>query len=445
MAGSRLKKFLIGLRTSFWFLPGLIVLGAVALAFSLVAVDSQLDLRDWNEGKWVFGAGAEGSRHMLAAVATSMITIAGVTFSITMVVLSLAANQYTPRILRNFIRDRGNQIVLGVFVGIFSYCIVVLRSIVDSAEETFIPALAIFTGLVLALVGVAVFIYFIHHTATSVQATHILSLIAKETAPVIEELWPEQGTPSQGESVSEPERWHVVPLKIAGYVVTMDHGEMARLAEEHDLVIRLHGAPGDYVVEGAPLVSIDRDRPPDGLAAALEESIAVSVVRTIEQDPAFGIRQVIDIALKALSPGVNDVHTAVEALDHLTSLFARMASREEPLRHHFRNGELRVISCERPFAEMVEHAYRSIRNAGDGHVSVFKRLLDSLRTVADFTDDPGRRWVLAGHCAAIGEAVTTVVLERDRQPLRAEAERLAGELSRELPTMAPARPAGSHE
>ncbi len=198
-------------------------------------------------------------------------------------------------------------------------------------------------------------------------------------------------------------------------------------------------------MRGAPLVSIDRDRPPDGLAAALEESIAVSVVRTIEQDPAFGIRQVIDIALKALSPGVNDVHTAVEALDHLTSLFARMASRGEPLRHHFRNGELRVISCERPFAEMVEHAYRSIRNAGDGHVSVFKRLLDSLRTVADFTDDPGRRWVLAGHCAAIGEAVTTVVLERDRQPLRAEAECLARELARELPAMAPARPAGSHE
>jgi len=429
---SRLRNWAIMLRTSFWFLPAAIVLVAMLLAFLLVRADIGDAAERWLGSDLLFRAQVEGSRHMLAAIATSMITIAGVTFSITIVVFSLASNQYTPRILRNFMRDRGNQMVLGVFVGIYVYCIIVLRSIHGSGDEAFVPSLAIVVGLLLALVGVGFFIFFIHHTAMSVQATHVLDEIARQTIGVIEELWP---APDEvvGERVNEPgeSEWHSLPSVQCGYVMAINHAKIGALAEKHDTIIRLHVAPGDYVVKGMPVASCVSPRQADTLAKDIEEPIAVSAVRTIEQDPAFGIRQIIDIALKALSPGVNDVHTAVEAVDHLTAVFATAAARQEPPRHHLRDKRLRVVSAERGFVELLEGAYRSIRNNSEGHVSMYERLLESLITVAHFTADPLRRRMLAEQCDAVGEAAAVGVrLPRDSRPLHAAAERVAAQIRR---------------
>ncbi len=440
---SLIRKLLISLRTSFWFLPAVMVAAAVALAFWLVNVDVASRLDGWPGSELLFAADAEGSRHMLAAVATSMITIAGVAFSITIVVLSLASNQYTPRILRNFMRDRGNQAVLGVFVGIFAYCLVVLRAIHEvEDQEAFVPSLAIVVGLALALVGVGFFIYFIHHTASSVQATHVLGSIVCQTAAVIRDLWPEkEEVAPEPDDALAAKRWWMLPAETGGYVMTINYREIAALAAKHGAIVRLHAAPGDYVVEGGPFAAVTLEDPPESLARALSEHVAFSTVRTIEQDPAFGIRQVVDIALKALSPGVNDVHTAVEAVDHLTSIFALAAARREPPRHHFRDDALRVISNERAFSDLLAYAYRGIRNSGGGHVSLFERLLGSLRTIAGFTDDPERRHALAAECDAIAEAVAdTVALARDREPLLAEAGRLTRELAGEPPPASPVLP-----
>jgi len=429
---SRLRNWAILLRTSFWFLPAAIVLVAVILALLLIRADIGNAAERWLGSDLMFRAQVEGSRHMLAAIATSMITIAGVTFSITIVVFSLASNQYTPRILRNFMRDRGNQVVLGVFVGIYVYCLIVLRSIHESDDEAFVPSLAIVFGLLLAVVGVGFFIFFIHHTAMSVQATHVLGEIARQTIRVIEELWPEPGE-VVGQRVDEPaeHEWQALPLEMSGYVVAISHSELGALAEKHDTVVRLHVAPGDYVVKGMPVASCAPPRQADALVKGLEQPIAVSAVRTIEQDPAFGIRQIIDIALKALSPGVNDVHTAVEAVDHLTTVFSVAAARQEPPRHHLRDKTLRVVSAERGFPELIGDAYRSIRNSSEGHVAMYERLLESLQTVAHFTDDLLRRRMLAEQCDAVGEAAAAGVrLARDSEPLKVAAERLAAQLRR---------------
>lgn len=420
------------LRTSFWFLPAAIVLVAMVLALLLVRADIGDAAERWFGSDLLFRAQVEGSRHMLAAIATSMITIAGVTFSITIVVFSLASNQYTPRILRNFMRDRGNQMVLGVFVGIYVYCLIVLRSIHGSGDEVFVPSLAIVFGLLFAVVGVGFFIFFIHHTAMSVQATHVLGEIARQTIGVIEELWP---APDEvvGRRLDEPaeSEWKPLPSAMSGYVMAINHAKIGALAEKHDTIVRLHVAPGDFVVKGMPVASCVSPRQAEALAKDLDEPIAVSAVRAIEQDPAFGIRQIIDIALKALSPGVNDVHTAVEAVDHLTAIFAVAAGRQEPPRHHLRDKRLRVVSAERGFVELMAGAYRSIRNNSEGHVSMYERLLESLQTVAHFTADPLRRRMLAEECDAIREAAAAgVCLPRDSRPLQAAAERLAEEIRR---------------
>ena len=177
----KLRTLFIQLRSSLWFLPTLMVFGSAALAAILIELDTRLNLKLVTEFPRLFGAGAEGSRGMLSSIASSMITVAGVTFSITIVALSQASNQYSSRILRNFMRDRGNQTVLGVFLGVFTYCLLVLRSIRGGDENRFVPSLSVFGALVLALVGISFLIFFIHHVASLLQASNVISAAAQET------------------------------------------------------------------------------------------------------------------------------------------------------------------------------------------------------------------------------------------------------------------------
>ena len=186
----KLKQIWLRLNSSLWFLPTLMVAAAIGLALALIEVGFQGN--DALVARWprVFGVGAEGSRGMLSAIASSMITVTGVTFSITIVALALASSQYTPRILRNFMRNRTNQFVLGFFVGVFAYCLIVLRTIRGPDEGAFIPSLAILVAIVLALASVGVLIVFIHHIAASIQAGNIISAAARETIEGLRKFYP---------------------------------------------------------------------------------------------------------------------------------------------------------------------------------------------------------------------------------------------------------------
>lgn len=186
----RLRQLWEGLHSSFWFLPTCLVVAAGFLAIGLVEVDHRLETDLEEELPRVFAVSAEGAQGMLQAIATSMITVAGVIFSITILILSEVSNQYSPRILRNFVRDRKNQVVLGVFLAIFVYCLVVLRSIYDVGEEKFIPQIAVLGGIGLSLAGIGVLIFFIHHIAYSIQASTILQRATAETLAEINILYP---------------------------------------------------------------------------------------------------------------------------------------------------------------------------------------------------------------------------------------------------------------
>jgi uncharacterized membrane protein len=186
-------------RSSFWFVPAVIVLGAVGLATVLIGVDATVDLDVVERWSLLFGAGAAGSRGLLTAVASSMITVAGVVFSITIVALSLTSSQYTSRVLGNFMRDHNNQVVLGVFLGIFAYCLVVLRVIRDGDEGAFVPSLAVLGGLILAFVGIGYLIFFIHYISLSIQSSSIIAAAAQETIAAVDHLFPK----GMGDDVEE--------------------------------------------------------------------------------------------------------------------------------------------------------------------------------------------------------------------------------------------------
>jgi uncharacterized membrane protein len=396
------------LRSSLWFVPALMVAGAVLLAVAFIELDSRINYETLVEWPVLFGSSAEGARNILSTIAGSMITVAGVTFSITIVALSLASNQYTPRILRNFMRDRANQAVLGVFVSVFIYCLIVLRSI-RGGEEAFIPSLSVVFAVVLALLGIAFLIYFIHHIAASIQASTIISAVAKETIDAIRVLFPEDmGEGEEDEPAPLPEdcSWEASPAFKTGYIQGVDAEAMIAFAEKHGLVLRMERRIGDFVIEGTPLVSIS---PPGRLgkdaAGALKDFYAVNTYRTVAQDVAFGVRQLVDIALKALSPGVNDTTTALVCVDHLGAILYALTDRKIPPRLRYTEGALRVIARGPTFEGLVEDSFSEIRLLAKGSAVVFVRILSAIQTVATHTGNESRQRVLWRQIMSVSDLV----------------------------------------
>ena len=405
------------LRSSFWFIPSLLTFGAVLLAFALIGVDTLLGksmLRHW---PLLFGAGAEGSRGVLAAIAGSMITVAGVTFSITVVALSLTASQYSSRVLRNFIRDRVNQTVLGVFVAVFAYCLIVLRSIRGGEQDVFVPDIAVLVGVVLALVAIAVLIYFIHHIATSIQAVSIIAAATRETLHAIDHLFPadlgkeaEAAHPPDHRDLPPGTIWHPIVARRSGYLQDVDPDAILDFARKRETVVRMERAIGEFVVEGTPLASIAASSPPDdGTTRDLNRAYSLNLQRSVYQDASFGIQQIVDIALKGLSPGVNDTTTAIICIDHLSAILARAATRriESPFRRD--DQQVRVVSRGPTFGTLLSDALDQVRRSAAQNTSALLRLFDAIGTVASVTQHPGRRQALMEHVQLLWEVADRTI------------------------------------
>jgi len=410
-------------RSSFWFVPAVIVLDAVALATLLITLDATVELHVVERWPLLFGAGADGARGLLTAVAGSMITVAGVVFSITLVALALASSQYTSRVIRNFMRDRVNQAVLGVFVGIFAYCLVVLRTIRGGDEGGFVPTLAVLGGLILAFVGIGVLIYFIHYVSTSIQASRIIAAAAQETLAAVDQLFPatlddhaDEDPAANPAQALAMRAWVAVPAERTGYIQTVDADALLAVARAHGTVVRMDRGIGDFVVAGAPLVSaIDHGGLDDRITAELNAPFVVSRQRTVEQDVAYGIRQIVDIAMKALSPGVNDTTTAVMCVDYLAAILVRLAPRRIAAAHCLDQDELRVMARGPSFAGLVSESFDQIRQNAGGNVAVLLRMLGALEAIASRTLSPDRRRVLGQTVEAIAEAAErTIDAPRDR-------------------------------
>ncbi len=353
------------MNSSLWFLPTIMVAIAIALAFALIELEFQRTEELVKRWPRVFGAGAEGSRGMLSAIAGSMITVTGVTFSITIVALAMASSQYTPRILRNFMRNRTNQFVLGFFVGVFAYCLIVLRTIRGGDEGKFIPSFAVVGGIALALASVGVLIAFIHHIASSIQGDNIIAGAFRETIAGMKRMLPDELGEEEEEDEETPAVWrdatgYAIAATTSGYIQHVSPDGLLEFAQEHKTVLRMERGIGDFVAERSPLVSIFSTAPPSKEAiASLNGLYAIGDSRTIEQDVMFGVRQIVDIALKALSPGINDPTTAVTCLENLGALLIAAAHRQMPPRLRSDEGAVRV---DRARPHLRPHPGRSLRS-----------------------------------------------------------------------------------
>ncbi|MDX9786943.1 MAG: DUF2254 domain-containing protein [Desulfobacterales bacterium] len=432
-------------RSSFWFLPAVMAGGAIVFAFATVALDEPVT--DWltlNWG-WTFTGGAEGASSLLGAIAGSMITIAGVVFSMTLVALSLASSQLGPRLLRNFMRDTTTQTVLGTFVATFLYCLLVLRTIRRAEEIAFIPHLSVTLGVLLAVVSVGVLIYFIHHVSVSIQANEIVARVGTELIEGIERLFPENiGRGSPRIPTEPPDAGFLDtfdrearPIGSAGdgYLQFVDGDALMALAMQEDVVIRLERRPGHYVVATRPLALVwPGNRVTDQLMDRVNSAFALGNQRTSGQDIEFVVNQLVEVAIRALSPGVNDPFTAMTCVDHLGSALCRLAQRDMPAPYrHDTQDQLRVITPVFTFPEITDAAFNQIRQYGRSSTAVTIRLLEIIAEVAGSVHRPEDRAALLRQAKMIVRGARGGLLEdEDRQEVE-ERFQFANQLLSESP------------
>lgn len=438
MIGNKLRILRDRILGTLWFVPSIVVAAFLLLAIGMVEVSTHVDREALARWPLLFGANAESSRSILGAVASGMITVAGLTFSLTLLAVAQASSQYTPRILRNFLGDRPNQLMLGTFVGVFAYCIVVLRTIRGGESGGFVPSLAVVMGMMLGIVGLGVLIVAVHHIASSLQATSIISRVTSETSASIDRLFPD-ALDDAGVTALASERelaaslaaladgWQPVPAERSGYVQSTDVDSLLQRAKERECLIRVECCAGDFVTEGEPLVSIalsgDEADPDDGAQSLLREQVggafAMGRYRTVEQDPRFGIRQLVDIALKALSPGVNDTTTAVSCVHFLGVILTRLARRRIEFPVARLEGHPRVLPCGPSFGGMLSLAFDEIRRSAEGNVVILRLLMQTATTVARATPTAVRRHAVRRQLSLLRENATrTVHAPYDRRELR---------------------------
>lgn len=388
MNDSAWRYYWESLRTSYWFIPALLGIAAIGLSIITVAIDHAVREQGvWKD--WTYTGGPEGARAVLATIAGSMITVAGTVFSITIVALSLASAQFGPRLLRNFIRDRRNQVVLGTFTATFLYCLLILRTVRGLDHQQFVPSVSVTTGILLAITNLGILIYFIHHVAISIQATSVIKSVSEELTETIDRLWPEEMGEGSSEVCELPSSFQqdeavAILAKGSGYVDAIQDSLLIRVAKKHSLVIRLAHRPGHFVVEGAALAwAWPPDRCSDELAKELHQAFVLANHRTPYQDVEFAIDQLVEIAVRALSPGVNDPFTALNCLDRLGEALCRLARRTAPASMRFDDEEqLRVITNPARFPAVTNAAFNQIRQYGSGSAAVLICLMETIGGVA---------------------------------------------------------------
>lgn len=405
LADSRVKQIWVQIHSSLWFVPALVILTLMLLAQSLVELDRHMG--DVMQERWpqLFMAEAEGARSLLSTIAGAMATIAGVTFSITMVALTLASGQYTSRVLRNFMRDKGNQTVLGIFIGIFLYCLLVLRAI-SERPEPFIPAGAVLGSVILSVLASSAFIFFIHHISSTIQADEMARAITRETLHMMSRYFPCRRTAErEAYHYQEVVVWHCVPARQWGTIQTVAEKQLLTWACAHNAIVRLEHKPGDFINIDETLVSVAMATAPDeAMIKELNTAYGVDGFRTLDQDPAFGVRQLVDMALKALSPGINDSTTAVTCIDHIGVILTFCTQRTLiPVNRYDRSGQLRVISIGNDFTHLVRLAFRQVAESAQGNTEVLLRILDTIGKTGRSCSRANERHILLVEVDVIGD------------------------------------------
>ena len=428
------------LRTSLWFVPALEIAAAAVLFLATYQIDQAAYHGTITLPGWVNSGSADAARQILTAIAAALITVVGLVFSILIVALTLASTQFGPRMLRNFTRDRGVQFTLGTFVATFFYAILVLGSVGHGEHGQFVPHFSITVCLALTLVDLGVLVYFIHHVTKSIQLPEVIAGIARDLSDAIAAEFSDDDSrraslAAAGELIPRLDaEGEAVPAASTGYLQIVRYSTLIDIAVEADAVVQFLYRPGHFVVRGLPLARVWPPAAAADVARELDKAHVTGANRTLQQDLAFAIDQLVEIAIRALSPAVNDTFTAMTCIDWLSDGLCQITAGWHSRRVHFdADGKVRLITAEPSYERFVDRAFDKIRQAGRGMPAVLIRQLDALSRIMEYTATPSQRAVLLQQAEMIlRESEESVAEALDRQDVRRRyGAVVAGQLERE--------------
>ena len=414
-----------GVRNSYWFVPSLMAIGAIALSFATTAVDDRIGSEWMDNIGWLSANQPAGARAVLSTVAGSMITVAGVTFSMTILSIAQTTSQVGPRLLNNFMGDKANQFTLGVFISTFLYCLMVLRTVrnaetaapgISSAGDlmsAFVPHVAVIVGVLMAIASVGVLIFFIHHIPESMHVSNIIAGVGRGLNKQITDQFParvgdpHEDTANQKIESDLPDSFYNTAKSIystgTGYLEYVDADEIIRLASKHDLVLKVGPSPGDFVTEkNIILLASPSDRIDESLESKLAAMFILGSQRNATQDLRFQVNQLVEVAMRALSPGVNDPFTATNCMDWLQSAFESLAGRTLPDAHRYdAEKKLRLVAEPITFDSFASLVFDQLRPyvAMDRTASI--KMMVMIGNLVVVVESPRARRLLVRHACAL--------------------------------------------
>lgn len=405
---TRILHWLEEMSTNFWVIP-MVMLGLALLsAFVNINLDKTLFLNEKEPFSYLFHFNdLVNIRSMLSLTAGSILGVAGVSFSITIASLTLASQQFGPRLLRNFMQHYLNQLVIGIFISTFLYCVMILQFTNSMDDEGFVPVISMITLLVLVIVNLMVLVFFIHHTASSMQADAIISDVYIELKNRFQSMFPEIAEDSTDKPVAQlpenlPDRFmnegQAIAAYKSGFLQAVAQETLQSFAEEQDLTIRMNYRPGDFVYKGCNLATcLSATEISDEIIEGIHKALIIGDRATAEQDAEYSVRQLVEIALRALSPGINDPFTAITCIRKLGDALIFVANREFPVPHYFNEeSKLRLLLKPYTFNGLVEASFNQIRQNTSHHVDIIIAMLETLNHLAAAVkDDEHKKAVLA--------------------------------------------------
>ncbi len=386
------------LRSTYWFVPSLVTIACLALALTLTRLErSYTELPGWMG--WAYGGGADGARALLSAIAGSTITVVSVTFSVMVVALTVSSQHFGPLLLSSFMRDSASQAVLGTFTGTFAYCLVVLRTVHGDDGDTyaaFVPHLAVTGAVILSLVSVAMLIYYVHHIAVSMQVSEITARVVEDLERSIDRIYPgELGDPAGPEETPLPVPSDAMLIRstTSGYIQDVDGAALLACASKAGTTVWILQRPGSFVIAHQALAAASPPpADPEGLAREIGGTFTFGADRTSRQDVAYPAQQLVEVALRALSPGVNEPFTAVTCIDRLAQALARLARRRiPPSTRADEGGQVRVVAAARRFDELLVEVFEPIARHAASEPVVRERLQQALQTLHQLACRPADR------------------------------------------------------
>lgn len=383
-------QWMDALRTQLWPLPVLAVAVAVVLGTALPALDAAVDGQlPESVTVFLFSGGPEAARSVLQAISGSLITVTSLTFSLTVVTLQLASSQFSPRLLRTFTSDRVVHGTLALFLSAFAFALTVLRSVRGASSDTrpFVPEISVTVAFVLAIASVIGLVLFLAHLTREIRVETMMRRVNVETQETIGRVFPED-RPMPGPELAPVSGTFLINSAGSGFLTSFDKGALLRAAEDSGAVIRIDREPGSSLVEGVPFATAWPADPGATVTPAVREkltqdvnaAVATGFERTNVQDVGFGFRQLVDVAARALSPGVNDPTTAVHVIGHLSVLLCRLVERNPGPEHLTdEDGRVRVVVSLPELKDLLDMAMNQPRHYGAADSAVAGRLLGLLQ------------------------------------------------------------------